>query len=1100
MAQTCEVAFEALYLRLRQEGFRTGVDQQLRMQELLDLIACEPQDLKTVLCPLFATNATQQAIFYRVFDEVFPLLAADTPSPAQLAAAQALHPTGVTTPARKQERPHPRYLKWLLIFGLLVAGALLYSSFHRSTPASKVEPKPPPPPSTTPPVRRRTLNLALPAGVPTLHPEAKLIAYEWGAIVTPLLFFGGFALYRYFRRQISGRREAELQPPHFWPLQLESLGARVFRADDIRELARRLRQREDAMQSNLDIPATVSATIKGHGFPNFRFRPIRRPPEYLVLIERVSNADPFSCMTTDLAGMLKADGVLLSCYHFEGDPRRLFTDSGDQLDMADLAPRTGDYRLLLFGSSGCLFHPVTGRLEDWVAPVFERYQLKSLLIADAPRPKRIGRLWDAGFAVLPADSAGLRQTVDFFESGGAPAGKAFPAFHPLPDPLTEDSLEPANRPEDLWLAACAVYPEINWNLALRVASTIDSSLLCEESASRIARNQWLRQGEIPAHEREQLAERIPEWLRPPLQQSLFALLSTQPVPQDTFAWENWQHTLRAFRLPERSWGSRFLDLFSRGPLTEAHESAQDLVCLRFLNQRPRGRFSFVLPGWLRSRIFEQGESVLGTRTVAWLPIAAIAMLVVALVLRPWQIPEGNLRHVAGTVVDGNGAYLNAAVNGVPATGGNFAVDVAGNELPVTTALGYWPQSINMVEQGKVRVLVGQKNPRQGQVKILNVDFSRHQQYVTFTVDYSGPVTSATVDCVSAASGNSRVGSGDNVIQLPPMPLAPGISHDCNVVIAGGGSGSTSSGVFIPAVGGRPAAPESNELQALKGYKVGIYYTEGDKQTQARAVSLMAALSKAGGPANFALYGKPSAFFDDIVRRNVDTIRFEPAYESTQAQALASLLKRVDAGHNYTLDPVENRTPNFISIVFRNDVVSDVPAQTNIGALTNASPDLPAAADPLRNLQAANSSGIRPPANAPAKPREANPFAGTWVQTDAPKGTPPMRLDLTPNGSQLTLRLSYSEAKGTVVGNASVQGSGTTLVQGSVATLTIPQGCAQQFQKPGYSYDNPGSNVFTLTLKGSTLLFQHETRWTAPCANHPIGTERVEATLQRAKSQ
>jgi hypothetical protein len=31
-AVTKEVAFETLYLRLRQEGFRTGIDQQLLMQ------------------------------------------------------------------------------------------------------------------------------------------------------------------------------------------------------------------------------------------------------------------------------------------------------------------------------------------------------------------------------------------------------------------------------------------------------------------------------------------------------------------------------------------------------------------------------------------------------------------------------------------------------------------------------------------------------------------------------------------------------------------------------------------------------------------------------------------------------------------------------------------------------------------------------------------------------------------------------------------------------------------------------------------------------------------------------------------------------------
>lgn len=61
------------YLRL--QGFSIGTGQYLRLQELLDRISgeCTPANLKTLLCPILATNKNQQELFYRAFDDYFTL-------------------------------------------------------------------------------------------------------------------------------------------------------------------------------------------------------------------------------------------------------------------------------------------------------------------------------------------------------------------------------------------------------------------------------------------------------------------------------------------------------------------------------------------------------------------------------------------------------------------------------------------------------------------------------------------------------------------------------------------------------------------------------------------------------------------------------------------------------------------------------------------------------------------------------------------------------------------------------------------------------------------------------------------------------------------
>src|SRR6266403_891815 len=60
---------------LRRQGFEIGVDHYLRLQELLNKVSgeCAPQDLKSTLCPIFATSKARQEQFHRAFDNYFTL-------------------------------------------------------------------------------------------------------------------------------------------------------------------------------------------------------------------------------------------------------------------------------------------------------------------------------------------------------------------------------------------------------------------------------------------------------------------------------------------------------------------------------------------------------------------------------------------------------------------------------------------------------------------------------------------------------------------------------------------------------------------------------------------------------------------------------------------------------------------------------------------------------------------------------------------------------------------------------------------------------------------------------------------------------------------
>jgi uncharacterized protein with von Willebrand factor type A (vWA) domain len=551
------VVFEFLFERLRQEGFRLGYDHHLRLQELLNRIQCKPEDLGSVLAPLYATTPLQQRRFLEIFAEVYAGIAK----------------TSGPTPSPFWKFRFPlRWMAWVvLMLGAIAGGSWLIDTLSPET--LEVRPLPPPrypPPeleenSEAVPVPRRERQYAIQIPLqllpkPTRHWEplrASLTLLPWA----------GFAVYlirlRRQRKTLLDRGQT-LPPPHYWPLRVDALGAEVFQSVDLRSLARRMRARQDGGHRRLDIVRTIRSTIRRAGYPRFAYQPVQRPPEYLVLIERRSLADHFACLIGDLFRILEAEGVYHSRYYFEGDPRSLTTESGQSIRLEELAGRSARDRLLVFGASGCFVHPVTGRLEDWAIDLWSRWPMRAALLSDAPGKRRLGRLREVGFLCTSADSVGLRQAVDSFTAKANALEPETPAFTPLPSPSGEESE---------WLAACAVYQEVNWNLSLWLAP----EPLTESAASRLARVAWLRDGLIPPPDRERMLAKLPSSRREQVLAKLRSALEQHPPPSGSHAHAMWQTTMRLFDGLEDTRGEGFIE---------------DVTFLRFLQRGDRVDMAF----------------------------------------------------------------------------------------------------------------------------------------------------------------------------------------------------------------------------------------------------------------------------------------------------------------------------------------------------------------------------------------------------------------------------------------------------------------------------------------------------------------------------
>ena len=89
---------------------------------------------------------------------------------------------------------------------------------------------------------------------------------------------------------------------------------------------RRLKRRLLTDVFQLDIEATIHRTIQTGGFPSFRYRALTKPPEYFILIDLPAARDHYARFVDHLVDAMRSEGVFITRYFFDRDPRLCFHD------------------------------------------------------------------------------------------------------------------------------------------------------------------------------------------------------------------------------------------------------------------------------------------------------------------------------------------------------------------------------------------------------------------------------------------------------------------------------------------------------------------------------------------------------------------------------------------------------------------------------------------------------------------------------------------------------------------------------------------------------------------------------------------------------
>ncbi len=617
--------FAGLLDTLRRNGFTITVDHELRLQRLLphlDETCRGPADLRDLLCPLFATSREEQESFGPIFEHWL-----------RGAGVRSIEPKPPASQPRARFPWYNRPLLYLCLVAVLLMAVWL---------AVRRTPVPPPPPQLPPKVEQRTETIETPSGsieqlvtVTSTYQQPPDWTLWWsnyrlwiyGGAATILLLWTLFEIWRYQRRRlvIQRDRQERLTAPHRLELKLPPHHAGLAQNTTLHEAARRLRRREVSSSSfAIDLPATIRETVRRAGFlPGFQLRQQTREPAYLMLIDRRSFRDHQMLLFEEFARALLQRNVDIAVFHFEGDPRYPVEAAWSQFRQ-----RHGDDRLLLACDGESLRHPGTGKLADWVEREFAQWEQRALVTPVETerwglREQELSRvfpLWSATaeeILALSRDWNGERVNRPVIRARWAPAR----VWRDVNGESVEGLRRDLGRTAFDWLCACAQYPELHWDLTLRLARIPEIAAAerkgpGEPDRLRLFSLDWFRQGFIPREWCERLAGELEPSVAQAARQAILEEIAQVRVAESSDAgqfqrlWVQFQKFWPG-RGTFRGWWR--LRSWARGNSPETLQ--RDVVVVRSLDSLRRSPIYLAAPEALSRWLHEMGISLLGLRTV-----------------------------------------------------------------------------------------------------------------------------------------------------------------------------------------------------------------------------------------------------------------------------------------------------------------------------------------------------------------------------------------------------------------------------------------------------------------------------------------------------
>lgn len=366
-------------------------------------------------------------------------------------------------------------------------------------------------------------DLTFQVDVPIWFKRVDLV--KWWLLTLIVLGYVVFEAYQLVRKRMAMKQASGTGDETIWDMDLDTYH-QVQYPEDFHLMAEEIRHEDTGTLPQLNVNQTVKATALNGGMLNLVYQDSVQTAKYLVLIDQSSRRNQQSLLFEFMSTLLVKHDIYVNRYYFNKNPQICWSEtSHEEADLNYLLTHYADHRLVMFGTGEAFMNYKATKFQKWVE-LFYNFEERVLFTPKAPE------LWgnlETGlaklFKVLPATIDGMthlaerNEVVDVNELihwKGKNAEQVIDLDeHPI---VVIENLKYYLRNLDYnqstdkadvltWLAACAIYPELYWDLTLligKVLSDDNSNLLNTDNLTKLTNLKWFQEGNIPEEIRERL--------------------------------------------------------------------------------------------------------------------------------------------------------------------------------------------------------------------------------------------------------------------------------------------------------------------------------------------------------------------------------------------------------------------------------------------------------------------------------------------------------------------------------------------------------------------------------------------------------------------
>jgi len=382
------------------------------------------------------------------------------------------------------------------------------------------------------------------------------------------------------------------------------------------KVVRQLRYTAHSGRYSFNIDKTIQKTIHSGGMARPVYTPLHRHVEYLMLIDRYNLRDHQAQLHNNLYETLRENNIFVERFFFDNSPlvcRNLQHLGGVRLtELLSLYEHAG---LMIFTNGLQFIDTYYLKTYPW-ADIFKHWQHRYFFSSLSPALwGERERLFQGLFPfVLTLSVEGMQVVAgDLSQTASADFDwlhywQQSADYSLVPVQTEHKKLDYIglffSKPVKRWIAACAVYPELNWNLTLALGKELGAWYPGEESQlhsyrhiSQLLRLDWFKTGHIPDAFRVAL---MTGWLN---NKEIAAvcnflyrqLCQNQPLPDEP-DYDNRRLQLDMYDLLGETDGEKFRQKAEKLSEELARQKQRpDMVSLHVINERDNCRAFFAIP-------------------------------------------------------------------------------------------------------------------------------------------------------------------------------------------------------------------------------------------------------------------------------------------------------------------------------------------------------------------------------------------------------------------------------------------------------------------------------------------------------------------------